>query len=76
VQIGNKFAFEALAKTYTYDENKTTAANLKELAEKVADFLRVEGRTLACLLDYFVEKNMPIEVNFRPLRADQLHAIL
>ena len=76
MQIGNKFAFEALAKTYTYDENKTTASNLKELAENVADFLRVEGRTRACLLDYFVEKNMPIEVTFRPLRADQLQAIL
>jgi hypothetical protein len=49
---------------------------LKALAQTVADFLRINGRTRACLLEYFVEKNMPIEVTFRPLRADQLQGIL
>jgi hypothetical protein len=42
----------------------------------VSTFFRLQGRVKTCFLDYFVEKNIPIEVTFKPLRADQLQNII
>lgn len=76
VQIANKPPLEALAKSFQYNDELSFNNNLKTLAAVVADFLKLEGRTRVSLLEWFVEKNMPIEVTLRPLRSEQLQGIL
>lgn len=50
VQMSNKPALEALAKSFQFDETLSLPVNLKALAKMVADFLQVEGRTRGSLL--------------------------
>lgn len=76
VQLANKPLLDALAKSFQYDEALPLHNNLKALAGIVANYLRLEGRTRVSLLEWFVEKNMPIEVTLRPLRGEQLQGIL
>lgn len=76
VQINTKGALEELVKTYQYDEEKDLTLNVKSLAEHVVKFLKLEGRGKSAFLEYCVEKNIPIEVNFKPLKAEQLYNMI
>lgn len=76
VQVSNKTAFEALAKSFQYDDSKSVNENLKVLSSATANFLRLEGRVRTSFTEYLVEKNIPIEVTFKPLRADQLQNMI
>lgn len=49
---------------------------MKALAEHVVKFLKLEGRGRSAFLEYCVEKNIPIEVNFKPLKAEQLYNMI
>jgi hypothetical protein len=69
VQINNREAFDELVKTYQYDDAKTITENLKSLGILVVNFLKLEGKAKANFLEYCVEKNIPIEVNFKPLKV-------
>lgn len=42
----------------------------------MACFLKIEGRVKYSLFDHFVEKNIPIEVNFKPLKPEQLRNMI
>ncbi len=72
VHTSNRQALEELAKTFAYEESKSFSLNLQELAQGTAAFLSLGGQTRRCLLEYLVEKNVPIEVTLRPLKGEQL----
>lgn len=54
VLISNRAAFDALAKSFQYDDSKSLSQNLKLLSGSVSSFLRLDGRVKTCFLDYFV----------------------
>mgnify|MGYP007104985663 FL=1 len=76
VKIADKKELEALAKRISFDEKKNLTENLHIIKRMIMDYLGLTGKTAHCFEDYFVEKNIPIEVTFKPLKPEQLIQIL
>lgn len=71
-KLSNTKEMEHLAKNFIRKEEDSMAVTLKELGDQIVNYLDITDKTEETLREYLVEKNIPIEINFKPLRVEQL----
>lgn len=67
---------EEIARAFVYQEQQSLSNNLQSLSESVAGHLGLSTGAAKSLRNFLQDKNIPIEVTFKPLKALQLIDLL